>query len=121
VICEGASLVTTYVSDDEMRAGLATAKNYSAVILVAGPNFDALESKPIIWEHARRNFGLRADGPLNIVCPVGDDTEVCGISIFDLDPEATRAVMDEDPGVQAGVFTYRVHPVRSFPGDSLSP
>jgi hypothetical protein len=112
--------VTTYVSDDEMRAGLATVKVYSAVILVAGPNFGTPEAQQIIWEHARRNFGLRADGLLNIVCPVGDDTEVCGISIFDLDVEATRTVMDEDPGVQAGVFTYQVHPVRSFPGDSLA-
>ena len=27
--------------------------------------------------------------------------------------------MDDDPGVQAGVFTYEVHPVRGFPGDGL--
>lgn len=27
--------------------------------------------------------------------------------------------MDEDPGVQAGVFTYQIHPTRSFPGDTL--
>jgi hypothetical protein len=27
--------------------------------------------------------------------------------------------MDADPGVQAGVFVYEVHPVRSFPGDAL--
>jgi hypothetical protein len=26
-------------------------------------------------------------------------------------------IMDEDPAVQAGVFTYDVHPIRSFPGD----
>jgi hypothetical protein len=29
------------------------------------------------------------------------------------------AIMDGDPGVQAGIFTYEVHPVRSFPGDAL--
>ena len=28
-------------------------------------------------------------------------------------------IMDEDSAVQAGVFTYAVHPIRSFPGDSL--
>jgi hypothetical protein len=27
--------------------------------------------------------------------------------------------MNDDPGVQAGVFTFEVHPCRGFPGDSL--
>jgi len=27
--------------------------------------------------------------------------------------------MDTDPGVMAGIFTYEVHNIRSFPGDSL--
>ena len=27
--------------------------------------------------------------------------------------------MDADPAVQAGVLTYELHPVRSFPGSSL--
>jgi hypothetical protein len=27
--------------------------------------------------------------------------------------------MAKDPGVQAGVFTYDIHPTRSFPGSSL--
>ena len=67
---------------------LATAKTYSLVILDPG---------------ARRNFQLRADGILRIVCPVNDD-------IFEATP---------DPGVQAGIFTYEVHPCRGFPGDAL--
>ena len=32
----------------------------------------------------------------------------------------TFNVMAEDPGVKAGVFTFRLHPVRSFPGDRLA-
>jgi hypothetical protein len=72
-----------------------------------------------VWEHGRRNYGLRADGLLSIVCPVMDDTDVCGIGIFNCDLDTTVALMEEDPGVIAGVFTYQAHPVRSFPGDSL--
>jgi hypothetical protein len=34
-------------------------------------------------------------------------------------PEEIAQIMDSDPGVQAGIFTYEVHPSRSFPGDSL--
>jgi hypothetical protein len=32
--------------------------------------------------------------------------------------EVTR-IMDEDPGVTAGIFTYEVHPVRGFPDSAL--
>ncbi|MEV4537568.1 hypothetical protein AB0J82_27695 [Asanoa sp. NPDC049518] len=111
--------MTTHVSDDEMRAGMATTKAYTAVILREGPHFGSPETQSIVWEHGRRNFGLRADGLLSIVCPVGDDSDVCGIGIFDLDLDATVAVMADDPGVVAGIFTFTAHPVRSFPGDRL--
>lgn len=111
--------MTTYVSDDEMRAGLAAAKAYTAVILRTGPKYGTPEAAPLIWEHGRRNFGLRADGLLDVVRPVADDSEVCGIGIFDADLEATAALMNEDPAVAAGVLTFQAHPVRGFPGDSL--
>jgi hypothetical protein len=89
------------------------------MILKAGPNRHMDGVDAIIWEHGRRNFSLRADGLLSIVCPVIDGSDVCGIGIFNLDPDETRAVMDDDPGVRAGVFTYEAHPCRSFPGDVL--
>ena len=38
---------------------------------------------------------------------------------FNGDPDTIRGVMDEDPGVKAGIFVYELHPCRSFPGDSL--
>ena len=73
----------------------------------------------IIWEHGRRNFTLRADGLLPIVCPVTDGTELSGVGIFNASVEETKKIMDEDPGVKAGVFVYEVHPCRNFPGSSL--
>jgi len=30
-----------------------------------------------------------------------------------------KTIMNDDPGVAAGVFTYQVHPCRGFPGDAL--
>ena len=33
--------------------------------------------------------------------------------------DETVAVMNDDPGVQAGVFTFEVHGCLGFPGDSL--
>jgi hypothetical protein len=107
------------ISDDEMRAGLAQTREYTAVVLSAGENYGAEGRDEVVWEHGRRNFALRADGRLAVVCPVMDDTDLCGIGIFTTTPAETAALMDDDPGVKAGVFTYRVHPVRSFPGDAL--
>jgi hypothetical protein len=94
-------------------------KNYSLVILKTGPRHSDPGVDKIIWEHGRRNFLLRADGLLSIVCPVRDESKLCGIGIFKSGLEETKNIMDEDPGVQAGVFIYEVHPCRSFPGDSL--
>jgi hypothetical protein len=117
---EGAAPRVTHVSDDEMRAGMATARTYALAILRQGPAYHDDGARAIVWEHGRRNFGLRADGVLNIVCPVADDTEVCGVGIFDASVEETVRIMEADPGVQAGVFRYEVHPCRSFPGDALA-
>ncbi len=107
------------ITDDYMRQMLPTTRSYSIVILKAGPNKHEPGAEQIIWEHGRRNFALRADGVLAIVCPVNDGSEVCGVGIFNGSVEETKAIMDEDPGVKAGVFVYEIHPCRSFPGDSL--
>jgi hypothetical protein len=107
------------ISDDDMRAGMAQTRQYTVVLLKAGEQYGKEGSDAIVWEHGRRNFSLRADGLLSIVCPVPDDTELCGVAIFSTPVEETTELMEDDPGVRAGVFTYEVHPVRSFPGDAL--
>ena len=109
----------TAISDEAMREALTKTKVYSVMILLAGPRRHEPESARIIWEHGRRNFELRAEGKLSIVCPVADGSNVCGLGIFNADTEETKRIMEGDPGVKAGVFTYEVHPCRSFPGDSL--
>ena len=109
----------TTISDEEMREALTKTKSYSLMILLAGPQRRQSGVEKIIWEHGRRNFQLRAEGKLAIVCPVGDGSNVCGLGIFNADVAQTKQIMDGDPGVQAGVFLYEVHPCRGFPGDSL--
>jgi hypothetical protein len=107
------------IGDDYMRQMIASTKPYCVVILHATPKRQKPAVEEIIWEHGRRNFSLRADGVLPIVCPVTDDSDVSGIGIFNATVDEVRTIMDEDPGVQAGLFTYEVHPSRSFPGDCL--
>ncbi len=111
--------MTMTITDETMRRMLPTAKTYSLMILKAGPKRHAPGADEIIWEHGRRNFALRADGVLSIVCPVGDGSDVCGIGIFNAGLEETRQIMDEDPAVKAGVFVYELHPCRGFAGSCL--
>ncbi len=106
-------------TDEEMGQLLPTAKSYSVVILKKGPKFGDDSAPGIVWEHGRRNFGLRDDGVLAVVLPVTDGSEVCGIAVFAADVDNATALMADDPGVAADVFTYEVHACRGFPGDSL--
>jgi hypothetical protein len=113
------------VSDEMLQQALQEVRPYTVVVLKAGPNF----SMPgpdretgvtrIIWAHGKRNYALRKAGLMPIVCPVGDGSGTTGICIFDTAPEEADRIMAGDPGVQAGVFTYEIHPTRSFPGSTL--
>lgn len=107
------------ITNEFMMQMISKTKNYCVVILKTGPNASMPETDKIIWEHARRNFSLRAAGILSVVCPVNDGSNVTGIGIFNAGIEEVKKIMDDDPGVKEGVFTYEVHECRSFPGDSL--
>jgi len=109
----------TVITDEFMRDMLAKTKAYTIVLLKATSKRQEPGADLIVWEHGRRNFSLRADGTLAIVCPITDDSDWSGIGIFDATADEVAEIMDADPGVQAGLFTYEVHPARSFPGDQL--
>ena len=109
---------TDEITDDYMNDRLAQTKSYSLVVLKPAPSAFAEGSRSIVWEHGRRNMALQAAGIMPIVCPVGDH-EIAGIGIFNTDPDDARAIMADDPGVRAGIFTVEVHACRGFPGDAL--
>jgi hypothetical protein len=107
------------ITDDYMREMMTKSRDYSVVILRKSHAYNLPGADKIVWEHGRRNFALRAGGILSIVCPVRDGGEVAGVGIFNGTVDEIKKVMDEDPGVKAGVFVYEIHACRSFPGDSL--
>ncbi len=109
----------TTITDEYMKQRLTQAKAYCAVILKATPKRREPGVETIIWEHGRRNMSLQADGVLSIVCPVNDGSEISGIGIFNASVEETKKIMDDDPGVKAGIFVYELHLCRGFPGSSL--
>lgn len=107
------------ITDEYMREMMTRTREFAAVILELGPRFGEPGADKIIWEHGRRNFALRAEGRLRIVCPIRDGGNVAGIGIFDGTADEIDALMRDDPAVVAGILTYEVHACRSFPGDAL--
>jgi len=107
------------ITDKYMKQMSATTKPYTVVILKKGPAFKMPDVLPVVWEHGRRNYQLRAEGILSIVCPIPDDTAMAGIGIFNTDVEHTKNIMNGDPAVKENILVYEVYASKSFPGDSL--
>ncbi len=109
----------TQIDDGYMQVMREKARPYTVVILRKTRKAGEPGADKIVWEHGRRNFALRRDGILRVVCPVRDETDVAGVGIFSASVEQTRKIMDEDPAVKTGIFVYETHPTRSLPGDAL--
>ncbi len=107
------------ITNEFMMEILQKVKEYTLVLLRAGPNNDMPDAQQLIWEHGRRNFELREQGLLSIVCPVTEESAIQGIGIFNADKKKVKEIMDADPGVQQGLFVYEILTVKSFPGDAL--
>jgi uncharacterized protein YndB with AHSA1/START domain len=107
------------ITDETMRSRLGAAKPYTAIVLHTTAAFARPASDKIIWEHGRRNMALVEAGLLSVVLPVADDSDIAGYGVFNADIETTRRLMDDDPGVRAGIFSVELHPVRGFPGACL--
>jgi len=113
------------VSDEMLSEALPSTLPYTIVVLKAGPKFsppgpdrDPWVAK-IIWQHGKRNFALRAAGLMPVICPIADGSGLTGVGVFDASPEDVDQIMAQDPGVKEGIFTYEIHPTRSFPGSAL--
>jgi len=109
----------TVITDDEMKSRLTRARFYTLVLLKKTPKRDEEGADAIVWEHGRRNMMLQAEGLMPLVFPVGDGADLSGVGVFLGTPEEVKVLMDTDPGVTAGVFTYELHVCRGFPGAQL--
>jgi hypothetical protein len=113
------------VADDELSEAIQRTKPYTIVVLRAGPHYAApgpdrpSDVDSIIWAHGKRNYALRKAGLMPIVFPIADGSSIVGISVFKSDPDEVQRIMAGDPAVENGIFTYEVHPTRSFAGSVL--
>jgi len=106
------------ITDEHMQARLAKTRDYTLVILHTTPKTFTDDGMPIIWEHGRLNMRLMDAGILAVVMPVAEDCDIAGIQVFTVGTDEARTVMDADPGVAAGIFSYDIHPVRAFFGSA---
>ncbi len=109
----------TEITDEYTKQILLNTKNYTIVILKKTEKINEPGTDKIKYEHGKRNFQLREDGIMSIVCRINDASNISSIGIFNSNPDEVKKIMDEDPGVIAGIFTYEVHIFSSFPGDKL--
>jgi hypothetical protein len=107
------------ITDEEMRQMISKSKNYCLVILKSTAKRNEAGADKIVREHGRRNFVLRAEARRPIVCTVTEGSDISEIGVFKASLDETRKIMDENPGVKAGIFKYEVHDCRGFPGSSL--
>ena len=98
---------------------IAQAKPYTVMVLHTTTAFARPACDAVVWEHGRRNMALVEAGLLPVVLPAADDSGIAGYGVFNADLDTTRRLMDNDPGVRAGIFSIELHPVRGFPGSSL--
>ncbi len=108
-----------WIGDDAMRARLAGSTGYTMAVLWPTDRLVRPDVDPIIWAHGRRNMALIAQGVAPIITPAGAPGGPSGFALFTTDTDETRRILDDDPGVIAGIFTYELHPVRGFPGSTL--
>jgi hypothetical protein len=106
------------VTDEQMRERVGAVPTYTVALLRATDTFVRPDVDPIIWEHGRLNMRLMDAGILAVVMPVADDSDIAGIQVFTVGMDEARTVMDADPGVVAGIFSYDIHPVRAFFGSA---
>jgi hypothetical protein len=109
----------TIITDEYMRQMQEKFREYCICIVRTTPKRGQTGANRFVTEHNRRNFALRAQGPLAILCQVSDGSPVNGVYLFNIGADEVKKIMDEDPAVKEGIFTYELHAVRGFPGDAL--
>lgn len=88
-------------------------KTYVIAFLYRGPNrpTDPEEAKKLMRAHLDNIGRLATDGKLMVAGPMGDDTDLRGIYVFDVATIAeAEALTKTDPAIQAGSLRMELHP-----------
>jgi uncharacterized protein YciI len=86
-----------------------------------GRDFGQESTERIFREHLEYTLGLLASGEQIAAGPVSDDpapdADVCGLGLYQKGSlDAVRRLVDNDPGVRQGLYSYDVMTWRTAPG-----
>lgn len=115
--------MTIEITNAFMREMLGKTQVFTVCLLRMTDKYDPnagqdSEQYRTIVEHGRRNFALRAEGKMPLVGPLLAPP-LAGLSVFATTREEAQSLMEADPAVKAGYFTFELVPWRTFPGDGL--
>ncbi|MDP4289998.1 MAG: YciI family protein [Bacteroidota bacterium] len=88
-------------------------QNYFMVILKKGPNQnqDSITLNKMMEGHLANINRLAGEGKLILAGPFLDNGNMRGIFVFNVATEnEVKALLDTDPAVKAGRFSYEIHP-----------
>jgi uncharacterized protein len=97
--------VTSTGEEDDMQFD-----RYTIALLIRaddGPELDDDQAARLQDAHMTHLADLHDDGALVAAGPLLGET-LRGLSIFDADPERARELAEQDPAVQAGVYSLEV-------------
>ena len=87
---------------------------YYLCFLVAGPQFapDSPDHAGLRAKHLAFIRKMVSEKKLRLAGPFADEGKIFGISIVDAaSAEEAKALVEQDPAVQAGFFAHEIHPV----------
>jgi uncharacterized protein YciI len=102
---------------------------YQMVLLrhtAAGRDFDEQTRERIFREHLAYTLSMVAGGDQLAAGPVKDspagDTDICGLGIYQKESlDEVRRLIEQDPGVQQGLYSFDVMTWHTAPGTVTSP
>jgi uncharacterized protein YciI len=97
-------------------------KTYYMVFLKKGPNRtqDSLTAAMIQDGHMAHLVKMGNEGKLCMAGPFGDDGDIRGICVYNVNSEAeARQLASDDPAVKSGRLILEIHPWYAMKGSSL--
>lgn len=105
-------------TQESIMAEVAKAGRYVVVLLKRGPHYDT--TGELQMPHLQHVFAMRDAGQQLITLPVRDLGEIVGIGLMATsDKDEVSALMERDPGVVAGRFTFELLSCMGMPGDTV--
>lgn len=103
--------------------------SYQMVLLrhtAAGRDFDEQTAERIFREHLAYTLSLVASGDQLAAGPVADspaeEQDICGLGIYQKETlDEVRRLIEQDPGVQQGLYCFEVMTWRTAPGTVTPP